>query len=65
MIHYLCQFVLTFAFFHVSGVTVCGFLDLHIRKVIKLLSFGVSIIFTFVLVHYVIFVIRFMHLNFL
>jgi len=43
-----------FCDFYGSGVIVCGFLDLYIRKVIKMEFFDLSIILTFVLLHYVI-----------
>jgi len=43
-----------FCDFYGSGVIVCGFPDLHIRKVIKMESFDLSIILTFLLLHYAI-----------
>jgi len=45
-----------FCVFYGSGVIVCGFLDLHIRKVMQMVSFDLSIILTFLLLHYVIFI---------
>jgi len=45
---------MNFCDFYGSGVIVCGFPDLHIRKVIKMESFDLSIILTFLLLHYAI-----------